>query len=682
MPLLWQTVMPDTRGAYRDPYLRWAEATGWRAFRGQEGWDRQSADDAMVQIIARIDDPCDLPATAARLGLTVPAVYRSPVPGTDRLARHFTAWVPRHRLADLPCDEGFRWRLSQPMRDAERMARGSTLGRYGAERAFTEFRARNLLGEVVDAARRAPAAPRPDRVIAVIDYGCPILNPAFAQPGRPGETRLAAVWDQGSAPPRDGEPHAATLPWQAAADLGYGREIPAAVLAGMARAVHGAAGPLRAVDEAALYRGIDHLIDYDDPRRRVWYATHGAHVLDVAGGAVDPFDGAIDAAGNAALIFVQLPSMTAADSSGASLAGHLLDGVRYVLARAAEDARIVVNISYGSRAGPQDGSTLIEAALDELLELRPTNFAIVVSAGNARRQRAHVRRIVVPERSAMLRCQLAAGDTTDTFVEAWYHPPPQGWRIEARARAVGGAWSDWLPPAATAGRGSAALLTPGAGHRVAMLRHDRAVPNGGDGLSLVLLAVAPTREPRGLPMPVAPAGPWDVELRLVAEDATPASRPEVEVRAQIERDDPGQNDDAGASVFRDPDAFDDRQTLGSLAWGRHTVVAGGFRLADRRAVDYGSVGTRASSMLPPLVLAACERSADEPYLLAAAVRAEDRFRMNGTSVAAPVLARQLFNAMFDARGRPRRIERGHWGAVIEALASEPDGRVRLPGPGD
>ena len=48
---------------------------------------------------------------------------------------------------------------------------------------------------------------------------------------------------------------------------------------------------------------------------------------------------------------------------------------------------LAVNISYGTFAGPHDGSSLLESALDELLAMGRKNFAIVLAAGNARRER-------------------------------------------------------------------------------------------------------------------------------------------------------------------------------------------------------------------------------------------------------------------------------------------------------
>jgi hypothetical protein len=681
MPKRWDDARSPTPAPAQpgDPYLRWAQATMWRGMKGQAGWDRNPADDECVQIIARADTAEVLKATMADPRFAVAPIYGREIPGTAHLARHFTAWVKR---GDLDAGRielaGLRWELSQPRRDAEKIARGSALGRFGPERDRIDFTASNVLADVIRGVPDRARDTASTEVIAAIDFGCPFLNPRYSRPGRPAETRLVAVWDQGSSvpPARDPRRRAGGWPWCYPDDFGFGRELPRSLLKAMVAAVQAPGSP---IDELAAYRGIDYLIDYDDPRRRIWHATHGGHVLDVAGGATDPLTGEVDAAADARLIFVQLPSMTAGDSTGASLASHLLDGVRYVLARCDPQAKVLVNISYGSQAGPHDGSSLIESALDELLEQRARNFAITLSAGNSREKRCHVRRTVRVNRSALLRCAIAEGDTTDTFVEAWYTPPAaDGWTLRARARAPNGDWSSWVAPPPDGEYACETLMRDPASQFdvVAMLRHDGPVPNGKP--HLLLLAVAPTLQPAGLDVPTADAGEWEIELALQPDPLRTQAPPglSVVVDARIERDDPGQNPGAGEHRFVDQDVDDDTDTLSSLATGTLTIAVGGFRLSDRRPTAYSAVGPQRGPGSPrPLVLAACEEDAVNPNIAATAVRSGEVFRMNGTSVAAPALARRLFNAM-----AARDISGRRWGEVLKRLAKVRAGFVRLPDP--
>jgi Subtilase family len=735
-----------------DPYFRWAEHTAWRGMRSQAQWSSELGPNDGVQIIARAHNEAALQLALAEPRLLIPPAYHRVIPGTASTALHFTAWVRRADLPWLRCTElGLWWELSQPRRDAERLASATSLGRHGPA-SFAQsntqdgtlgLAAPNVLADAVCQARHPPglaskqgpnrraavalaaSAPPLRQVMAVVDAGCPFLNPRYASPEAGHRTRIHALWDQGGGVPRHlaygaDTATAAGWPWSVPVVMGHGRHITHTVVQAMCDAVHrpgmtanecsastraksratatatakdAAAGayarasiraavePEASIDESDAYRGIDHLVDADDPRRRIWLATHGAHVLDVAGGGLNPLTGAPDAASAAQLVFVQLPSLTAADSSGASLAGHVLDAVRYVLALCDDKARVVINISYGSHAGPHNGTALIESALDELLQARRDNFAIVLAAGNSRQQACHVERQVRWGRTALLRCAVAPADTTDTFIETWYPPAPAGFALQARVRGPQRVWSDWVAP------GQEQVMRDSAEHDevVALLRHDAEVPNGRH-LGLVLLALAPTAQPVGVVCALAPAGLWEIELRLVAApgSATSAAVPvgtdlHVTVNARIERDDPGQNAGAALHRFVDPDADDDRNTLSSLATGQHTVVVGGFRRSDGRATAYSALGPQrlgadanVDDKRLPMVWAACEEDDSLPTVAAAAVRTGEVFRMNGTSVAAPVLARQLYNVM--AKGKT--IRREQWAAVLRELCAGADGLVR------
>lgn len=670
MPSTWLDSSPAAPGGPEarslDPYFRWAAHTGWRGFKAQAGWHADTADGDHLQIIARATGPAQLDEALACPQLQVPAAYRRPVPGTTQRALHFTARVHRRHLDWLQANPlGLQWELALPLRDAERLALGTPVGYFGVERHPLDLRADNPLAEAV--AAQPLDHPRGLRnVVAVIDFGCPFLHEQLADAQG---TRVRALWDQGGGLPPPADPRqAAGWPWQAPASFDHGRELGPAALQAMARALRRPSAPGRpSLDEAAAYRGIDHLVAYDDPQRRVWTATHGGHVLDVAAGRRDPLTGEPDAASRAQVVFVQLPSMTAADSSGGSLSAHVLDGVRYVLGVCAADARIALNLSYGTFAGPHDGSSLVETALDELLQLRRHNFVITLAAGNARRSRCHAWRTAQPGRNALLRCWLAAADTTDTFVELWYDLPSKASELQLRVRPPGRVWSAWVRP------GAHSLLRDdgAAGEVVAMLRNDRQPPNG--RRSLALLAIAPTAQPNNVDCALADAGEWEIELK-VTRGAAP-----VAIDAWIERDDPGQNPGAGRSYFIGQDADDDADTLSSLATGTHTVAVGGWRRHDGREVAYSSRGPRRGGGHPlPLVLAVCEDDATLPGVRAAATRSAEVFRMNGTSVAAPVLARRLFNAMAG-----RRIGRGQWAAEIARLARDPAAScVRLPAPDD
>ena len=98
------------------------------------------------------------------------------------------------------------------------------------------------------------------------------------------------------------------------------------------------------------------------------------------------------------IIFVQLPS-DLIDEGGPLLEDQILDGVKYIFARAEALAiergmttpvPAVVNISYGGYSGPHDGSSPLASGIDKLLDAQ-TDRAVVVSAGNGFEADCHAR---------------------------------------------------------------------------------------------------------------------------------------------------------------------------------------------------------------------------------------------------------------------------------------------------
>ncbi len=622
-----------------DPYARWGHETQWRGFQRAAAWQHPSKakGDEFFQIIACVKKGQAIPTCAE---LEVADIYRKYVPGTTSIARHFTARVQRKHLNWLLENKlGLRWELAIPLRDALSVARATRHGVYGEDREQTIKPPANVLADALTSVNQNDRPKGLGDTVAVIDFGCPFLNPRFANSAG---SRIAALWDQGSSVPTFdmtnpvGVAKAAKWPWRSTAHFQYGRELNATAIQAMASAV---AGPNGAIEETLAYRGIDYLVAYDDPRRRVWMATHGAHVLDMAGGTLDPLDNkdeaTTDAAGKANLVFVQLPALTAADSAGGSLSAHLLDGLRYVLDVCSGKSKVVANISYGTFAGPHDGSSLIESAMDELLTIRKENFAIVLAAGNAKQAQSHVQRQVRPGHSALLRLMLAPGDTTDTFAEIWVAPHASAGALEARVRHPEHEWSDWV------GAGQQALLRDNATKKTAaMLRYDTKVPNGKG--ALILLALSPTAAPDDVPTPLTMPGLWEIEVRL--PQTTPADTV-ITIDGWLERDDPGESG-GPESHWLGLGVEDSKSCLSSIATGKYTIAVGGFRLCDSAPTNYSSVGPqRDTQAITPLVYGACEEDPVQRGIRAAAVRSSEVFRMNGTSVAAPVVARRVFNWM-------------------------------------
>jgi hypothetical protein len=662
----------------RDPYVRWAMHTGWRGFARQSGWADASNAEMPVRIIGHLNNAASIAALAKGTKanpmrrLKVPDVYLKPLPGRPAYqARYFTATLTRAVLEDwlLSNPRGLRWRLALELRDTVKDARPSSKGVFGPDRDAAVLGGPNHMSEALQGVANTPASELP-AAIALVDYGCAFVHAGLATHTGPG-TRVAALWDQGAAH-EPVKPHPGHWPWTQPPQLGYGRQMGPEALGAVASAAQ--QGSL-ALDETAVYRSLDYLIDPDDARRRVWYASHGGHLLDVAAGWPDPLlpqhTEEPDLAARAPLVFVQLPAPAALDSSGASLGAHLLDATRYVMSVTRPGAPLVLSISYGGHAGPHDGSSLIEAALDELVTQGAGNMAVVLAAGNARESACHARREVQRNRSALLRVAVPAGDTTDSFVELWHAGAPPGWVLQLRVRTPGRQWSDWV------GAGDEQCLRSDTAppEVVAYLRHDDQVPNGRRHMGL--LAIAPTAQPDSVARSMAEPGLWEIEARL-ARDEKPApgvvavDNPAVVLDAWIERDDAGRRPGTERLHFVDQERDDERGTLSGIATGGQTFVVGGFNIGTGRPAGYSSLGERGGR--GPDLLAACEQDVEFPSILAAATRSGEVLRLNGTSVAAPVFARRLYNELASLKEPP--ASRQAWLELAQRVVQQHPGHLR------
>lgn len=663
-----------------DPYLSWAESTRWRGFRRLVGQRLGTGDSSIptLRVLVQAKDSGTAKAAMAWPEWRVAEIYKT----QSLKLRHFVAELDVQKLPwlrGLTCAD-LKWELALPFRDAETAARAQTIGAYGETRAAQDFRPLTSFNT------EAPEQPDPllqGPVMAVIDFGCPFMHAGLLRTSEGGEvrTRVRALWDQGAMrtppPPRPGQLTEPAWPWwDMSPRMGYGRALCGSAMDAILKECRELGSDGHALDESEAYRRLDYLINYDDARRRIWSATHGSHVLDVAAGCPDPLLGERDPpdqASQADLVFVQLPSLTGADSGGGSLSAQVLDAVHYILDVCEDEARIVINLSYGSFAGPHDGSSLIEQALDEIVEKRKKNLAIVLGAGNGHQAACHVSRQVQPNRSALLRLRLEPGDYTDTYVETWFKPGEPLLRyVQARSRSADGDWSEWV------GLGEQVLLhEPNDARPVACLSFQEKVPNG-EG-PLLLLAAAPTARPADDDGPMAPTGSWQIEIQLNAAAETLAAASSVELQSWIERDDPGWLGHGVQPRFEEQRLGDNEQTLSSLATGQYTIAAGGFRLSDGAPAPYSSEGPRKAQGL--MVYGACEDSANQPHIRAAAIRSGDSLRMSGTSVAAPVLARRIFNHMAKPRGGS--VNSTQWAVALDRIveaeweAARAEGRPSL-----
>lgn len=602
-----------------DAYLPWARATGFRDAgpAGAEcGWH-------WLLLELKKDVPACRFAERARAGardqLRVPAHYLQPPRGLED-SRYCTA----------ACTRDFLDLLS-----------GAAPGGAGHELvAMIERFEIGFLTAVPPHPDAQPAAvesegvPPPAVVIGIIDDGIAFAHERFRDRqanGRPA-TRLLAFWDQS----REAVPGG---PWVHGPV--HGR---AAIEAALAAAQHGG----RLVEAQAYAE-----LGYGEVRHRV---THGTHVMDLACGA-DPGDDFAPP-----IVAVQLPVAAIADTSCASSTVYMLDAIRFVLASADAAApapgRIcptVVNLSIGNIAGPHDGSSIFEQALDDMMSLRD-DCHLVLAAGNSYLSRCHAWIDVAAGDAVELDWQIQPGDGTPSYLEIWVGDPDniEGGTVDD----VSGVQLLITPPG-----GPQVVVDRGQGivlgidrEPVAMIAWQDRVANGRRAMALV--SVAPTACEAGWPQP-APCGAWHVELRngsavrlecraYVQRDDAPLGRPTLGRQSWIEDADYHRFDRRGGVQLRDSRSAYVRRsgTLNGLASGWQVHVAGSAlrnRDDQLRPARYSSVPLpderEGGGGLRALVI-----GEDAPVLhgvLAAGSASGSRVALSGTSMAAPQLTRLI-----------------------------------------
>ncbi len=472
-----QVCWPDYLDTPRavDPYLVWADLTD---FVDVGGLPESGNLPLLVELISRdmvLTDSSGLlskechPVLAT---LKITEAYKYKLQGqnngvtTYTAARYVTAGVPLGGLDMLmKCSDSIvRFQLGLPR-----------IPGFGT-------RARDL----VTAVPSAFVKNYPRTIVGVIDDGCAFAHPNFSTHlnGVP-VSRVNWLWDQDEQ---------VRKPLPAPFDNAW--KPPAGGLFGYGQDVSPRKYRLRTdgLDETQAYQDLNYapmpLYPYTSGTQVTESAEsvammrsrpHGTAVLDIAAGTdgekLKREHSAKDSAEKWPLVFVQLPTRTTLDTSGASLGVHVLDGVRYVIDRAEDVAyelagqvmslsplgpahppaaphkspnvlqaqtqfhlndnpnstspiwtqramgentsnQVVINVSYGALAGPHDGTSMLEMALEELVNLRE-GLHIVTAAGNAHRQHGHAAMDLVPGSGKTFIWQVGPDNPLSSFLEIW-----------------------------------------------------------------------------------------------------------------------------------------------------------------------------------------------------------------------------------------------------------------------
>jgi hypothetical protein len=458
------------------------------------------------------------------------------------------------------------------------------------------------------------------------------------------------------------------------AGLDYGHELTAADVDAAMR--HHTYNGL--VDESAVYTALGlSTIGKKWPKGRVQFhgldtaVSHGTHVADLAVGprtlqaqtanlppgfdAPPSWATADDDASRAPIVAVQLDYDTVADTSGGSMNVSVLDGLMYILSRCAPTAKAVVNISFGTLAGPHDGTSLLEAAMDQLLALRGDRLQIVLAAGNSYQLRTHANVALEKNRSETLHWVVQPDDSSQSFVELWLAAGAEGIEIEI------------TPPGRTAlpplKFGQSRMWLDDGQKPVCALIYPRRVSTGENG-TCALVALAPSFSFKAATA-TAPSGVWKIKL-------TNTRAGQAVVDAYIERDDVvlGTHSGAKQSHFEDDprlrydeqydmQAYVDDPTritpirrsgnFCSIATGGKTVSVGGVRMSDGSWAHYSPLKPDPDHARPerpgvvkmPDQRAFSDENAAATGVSAAGTRSGAVVRLRGTSDAAPQEARRL-----------------------------------------
>jgi len=486
-------------------------------------------------------------------------------------------------------------------------------------------------------------------LLGLIDDGCPFAREQFrsAAPG----SRVFALWDQNSRSlvnVVDANGNACTF-GRPVMDFNYGLEF------WRDTTVVGLSETMGLDEWIGLYRSASGSIDEDTCYAYAGFTSlrgrvaHGAHVMDVLAGDVPTssrlsldrvtppsWRKGTDAASQTDIVFVQIPQVGVDDATGGWLTTYVRDGVEYILSCAKPGSRVVINISYGPTTRAHDGTDILEKYLNALLTLNDGNngrprLEIVLAAGNSYQAEGHVQRRLPRRRSAAWTWRLLPDNNVPCLAQIWMD----------KTSTVSATVS--LTPPAGAAAGAPATIVSGVSGN-----------NRFWSLSVPRTIAAPSSSP-------AACGDWTITVK--------AGGSGVLFHAYVGRTDPNMGARTGArrSYFVDP-SWEKTQSAaashtlrngefdktGSLISRLGTLsgiatdfepairVAGGFVVANGRKSRYASAGpARGGPRLGPDFALPCDESYGLTGIRAGATRSGSAFRMLGTSVAAPQLARHV-----------------------------------------
>lgn len=438
-------------------------------------------------------------------------------------------------------------------------------------------------------------------------------------------------------------------------------------------------------------------------------ATHGSNVMDIAAGA-SPEKG-IKPNATTRLIAVQLPNTYGWDTSSFGKDMYMLSAVHYILERAERIAqgygvsniRVTINISYGFSAGRHDGQSELEAAIDEIVGKRralgrPT--AVIIPSGNTFLDRLHgeISADQFEKGAFDFTWRTQPNDRSSNYLEIWFPDQldPGDFQVEIKGPfgKVAAGMRLKADPAYQHGdpRNFEAIeLAPSDGGdaigQISLDNHRKS------GRWRVLIALAPT-EPHRPELAAAPAGEWTVCLKR--GDGAPNDHGPIFLWVQrdidlepfltgsrqsyLHDDDYRLFDETGAEEESDqPESHVKRfGSLNGMATGATTLVVSGsrpvigahFDKGDLAASTFSSAGKPQSAEAVGSVdcTALADRSNIVPGVVGAGTRSGSYASVQGTSVAAPLVARRLSEAFSKCSDEEvRSAEKDNYLPIVQSI---------------
>jgi subtilisin family serine protease len=290
--------------------------------------------------------------------------------------------------------------------------------------------------------RRAIPGDGRGALIGIIDSGFDLTHPGFLD--AQGRTRILAAWDQ------------VNLVGAAGASpttFGYGVEYTGAII--------------------DTYTSAERVIIV---KNHEGAGAHGTYVTGIAAGNGAPFGTYKGVAPGADLILVTYRNDVPVGGSA-----YLLDAIDYIRKhRLASGRPVTINISQGDNLGAHDGTSLLERAIDNVVE--EGRALVVVSAGNERGGPAshHARGKVEQGRELVLSFMLAEspGRVVDgDAIELWYDGDD---RFAVALQSPGGEKSDFVEPC-----GKDVAVEFAAGNRARICSQLGHPTNGGNRVGII-----------------------------------------------------------------------------------------------------------------------------------------------------------------------------------------------------